>query len=75
MSAYGIYRQISKQIFPRYPGVARALARHLAMKEVKRRLQAQGMHVNSRHHGLAIAQGRRNRMRHLMMEFYSLDDV
>ena len=46
-----------------------------AMKEVKRRLQAQGMHVNSRHHGLAIAQGRRNRMRHLMMEFYSLDDV
>jgi len=45
------------------------------MKEVKRRLQAQGMHVNSRHHGLAIAQGRRNRMRHLMMEFYSLDDV
>jgi len=25
------------------------------MKEVKHRLQAQGMHVNSRHHGLAIA--------------------
>src|SRR6516165_4747683 len=24
MSAYGIYRQISKQIFPRYPGVARS---------------------------------------------------
>src|SRR5262249_52209120 len=33
------------------------------------------MHVNSRHHSLAIAQGPRNRMHHLMMEFYSLDDV
>jgi 2,3-dihydroxybiphenyl 1,2-dioxygenase len=33
------------------------------------------MHVNSRHHSLAIAQGPRNLMHHLMMEFYSLDDV
>src|SRR5262249_39567979 len=33
------------------------------------------MHVNTRHHSLAIAQGTRNRMHHLMMEFYSLDDV
>ena len=33
------------------------------------------MHVNSRHHSLAIAQGPSNRMHHLMMEFYSLDDV
>jgi hypothetical protein len=33
------------------------------------------MHVNSRHHSLAIAQGPHNRMHHLMMEFYSLDDV
>ena len=33
------------------------------------------MHVNTRHHSLAIAQGSRNRMHHLMMEFYSLDDV
>src|SRR3974390_450233 len=33
------------------------------------------MHVNSRHHSLAIAQGSSNRMHHLMMEFYSLDDV
>lgn len=33
------------------------------------------MHVNSRHHSLAIAQGPRSRMHHLMMEFYSLDDV
>jgi 2,3-dihydroxybiphenyl 1,2-dioxygenase len=32
------------------------------------------MHVNTRHHSLAIAQGR-SRMHHLMMEFYSLDDV
>jgi len=27
------------------------------------------MHVNNRHHSLAIAQGPRNRMHHLMMEF------
>jgi catechol 2,3-dioxygenase-like lactoylglutathione lyase family enzyme len=33
------------------------------------------MHVNTRHHSLAIAQGPHNRMHHLMMEFYSLDDV
>jgi len=33
------------------------------------------MHVNARHHSLAIAQGPRSRMHHLMMEFYSLDDV
>ena len=33
------------------------------------------MHVNTRHHSLAIAQGLRSRMHHLMMEFYSLDDV
>ena len=33
------------------------------------------MHVNTRHHSLAIAQGTRNRMHHLLMEFYSLDDV
>jgi 2,3-dihydroxybiphenyl 1,2-dioxygenase len=33
------------------------------------------MHVNTRHHSLAIAQGTRSRMHHLMMEFYSLDDV
>jgi 2,3-dihydroxybiphenyl 1,2-dioxygenase len=33
------------------------------------------MHVNTRHHSLAIAQGSRSRMHHLMMEFYSLDDV
>lgn len=33
------------------------------------------MHVNSRHHSLAIVQGPRSRMHHLMMEFYSLDDV
>jgi 2,3-dihydroxybiphenyl 1,2-dioxygenase len=33
------------------------------------------MHVNTRHHSLAIAHGPRNRMHHLMMEFYSLDDV
>ena len=33
------------------------------------------MHVNTRHHSLAIAQGPRSRMHHLMMEFYSLDDV
>jgi len=33
------------------------------------------MHVNSRHHSLAIAQGSSSRMHHLMMEFYSLDDV
>src|SRR5262249_39314500 len=30
------------------------------------------MHVNTRHHSLAIAQGPRSRMHHLMMEFYSL---
>ncbi len=29
------------------------------------------MHVNTRHHSLAIAQGPRRRMHHLMMEFYS----
>src|SRR5262249_22966664 len=33
------------------------------------------MHVNTRHHSLAIAQGPHSRMHHLMMEFYSLDDV
>lgn len=33
------------------------------------------MHVNSRHHSLAIAQGHASAMHHLMMEFYSLDDV
>lgn len=33
------------------------------------------MHVNSRHHSLAIAQGPHSAMHHLMMEFYSLDDV
>ena len=33
------------------------------------------MHVNSRHHSLAIAQGSSARMHHLMMEFFSLDDV
>ena len=33
------------------------------------------MHVNTRHHSLAIAQGRCSRMHHLMMEFYSFDDV
>jgi 2,3-dihydroxybiphenyl 1,2-dioxygenase len=33
------------------------------------------MHVNTRHHSLAIAQGSRSRMHHLMMEFYALDDV
>ena len=33
------------------------------------------MHVNPRHHSLALAQGSRPRMHHLMMEFYSLDDV
>jgi catechol 2,3-dioxygenase-like lactoylglutathione lyase family enzyme len=33
------------------------------------------MHVNTRHHSLAIAQGSASRMHHLMMEFYSLDDV
>src|ERR1700751_4650872 len=33
------------------------------------------MHANTRHHSLAIAQGPRSRMHHLMMEFYSLDDV
>ena len=34
------------------------------------------MHVNTRHHSLALAQGGRgSRMHHLMMEFYSLDDV
>src|SRR5262249_26236379 len=33
------------------------------------------MHVKTRHHSLAIAQGLRSRMHHLMMEFYSLDDV
>ena len=33
------------------------------------------MHVNSRHHSLAIAQASHTRVHHLMMEFYSLDDV
>src|SRR5271157_4804538 len=33
------------------------------------------MHVNTRHHSLAIAQWPRGGMHHLMMEFYSLDDV
>jgi catechol 2,3-dioxygenase-like lactoylglutathione lyase family enzyme len=33
------------------------------------------MHVNTRHHSLAIAQSPRGGMHHLMMEFYSLDDV
>jgi 2,3-dihydroxybiphenyl 1,2-dioxygenase len=33
------------------------------------------MHVNTRHHSLAIAQAPRSGMHHLMMEFYSLDDV
>ncbi len=33
------------------------------------------MHVNGRHHSLAIAQGSSSRMHHLLMEFYSLDDV
>jgi 2,3-dihydroxybiphenyl 1,2-dioxygenase len=33
------------------------------------------MHVNARHHSLALAQGPGSRMHHLMMEFYSLDDV
>ena len=33
------------------------------------------MHVNTRHHSLAIAQGQHSRMHHLMMEFYSFDDV
>jgi 2,3-dihydroxybiphenyl 1,2-dioxygenase len=33
------------------------------------------MHVNTRHHSLALAQGLGSRMHHLMMEFYSLDDV
>jgi 2,3-dihydroxybiphenyl 1,2-dioxygenase len=33
------------------------------------------MHVNGRHHSLAIAQGSSRRMHHLMMEFFSLDDV
>lgn len=33
------------------------------------------LHVNSRHHSLAIAHGSSARMHHLMTEFYSLDDV
>jgi 2,3-dihydroxybiphenyl 1,2-dioxygenase len=33
------------------------------------------MHVNPRHHSLAIVQGPRRAMHHLMMELYSLDDV
>jgi len=33
------------------------------------------MHVNSRHHSLAIAQGSHSHVHHLMTEFYSLDDV
>jgi hypothetical protein len=33
------------------------------------------MHVNTRHHSLAIAQYPRSGMHHLMMEFCSLDDV
>jgi 2,3-dihydroxybiphenyl 1,2-dioxygenase len=33
------------------------------------------MRVNTRHHSLAIAQSPRGGMHHLMMEFYSLDDV
>jgi 2,3-dihydroxybiphenyl 1,2-dioxygenase len=33
------------------------------------------MHVNTRHHSLALAQGPGSRMHHLMTEFYSLDDV
>jgi 2,3-dihydroxybiphenyl 1,2-dioxygenase len=33
------------------------------------------MHVNSRHHSLAIAQAPHTHVHHLMMEFYSLDDV
>jgi 2,3-dihydroxybiphenyl 1,2-dioxygenase len=33
------------------------------------------MHVNARHHSLAIAQGPGSHIHHLMMEFYSLDDV
>jgi len=33
------------------------------------------MHVNSRHHSLAIAQGSNSHVHHLMTEFYSLDDV
>lgn len=33
------------------------------------------LHVNARHHSLAIAQGAGSRMHHLMMEFFSFDDV
>ncbi|MFL5252945.1 MAG: VOC family protein [Rhodopila sp.] len=33
------------------------------------------MHVNPRHHSLAIVQGPGRAMHHLMMELYSLDDV
>lgn len=33
------------------------------------------MHVNPRHHSLAIAQGPGRAMHHLMMELYSFDDV
>ncbi|HET6183307.1 MAG TPA: VOC family protein [Acetobacteraceae bacterium] len=33
------------------------------------------LHVNSRHHSLALFEHRRQGMHHLMMELYSLDDV
>ncbi len=38
-------------------------------------LKACFMHVNGRHHSLALIEGPQNALHHLMMELYSLDDV
>jgi 2,3-dihydroxybiphenyl 1,2-dioxygenase len=42
---------------------------------IRGQVTAYFLHVNPRHHSLALVQGPRSAMHHLMVELYSLDDV
>ena len=41
---------------PRYPGIARAVANHLARREIKRQLQAQGIRLTTFPYAKVVAQ-------------------
>jgi hypothetical protein len=43
-------------IFPRYPGIARAVARHLAIRAVEQRMTAEGLRVAYVPHAAIVEQ-------------------
>jgi hypothetical protein len=45
-------------IFPRYPGISKAVANHLARRAVERQLQAQGIRLTTFPYAKVVAQAR-----------------